>query len=127
MSNFAPKRTDYDTGDTRWLRDALRAEQHDITIDGSLITSDAAGTLVKSGTHIGRVTATKLGGLYDDASETGGLDTSVGHLRNDLFVKPGERHLVAVVHGGTVDRRYLPAGTHDANAEADLTAVAYIN
>jgi hypothetical protein len=31
------------------------------------------------------------------------------------------------VHGGTVDRRYLPAGNHDSSAEADLTAIAYIN
>jgi hypothetical protein len=231
VSNFAPKRTEYDGGDTRWLRDALRAEQHGVTLDGDLFTSDAAGVLVKSGTHIGKVTATNLGGPYNGTTEevqtlteggagltsftitfggqtTGSLDddatadqvqaalealstigegnvevtggplatgpftvkfvgalantnvaamtttptggtgtvvvatgtaggsavdtpaglgTSEGHLRNDLLIKPGERHLVAVVHAGTVDRRYLPAGNHDASAEADLTAIAYIN
>lgn len=231
MSNFAPKRTSYDTGDTRWLRDALRAASHGISLDGDLFTNDPAGVLVKSGTHIGRVTATKLGGPYDGTSEeiqtlteggsgltsftitfggqttaaidddataadvqtalealstigagnvvvtggplatgpfsvkfvgalantnvaamtttpTGGTGTvvvatttaggtaidspaglgkSVGHLRNDLLIKPGEKHLVSVVHSGTVDRRFLPAGNHDVSAEADLTAIAYIN
>jgi len=233
VSNFAPKRTSYDTGDSRWLRDALRAETHGVTLDGSLFTSDAAGILVKSGSHIGKVTATGLGGPYNGttdevqtvtvtgsptggsftltftgqttgaiahnasastvqaalvalsnigtgnvevagsnggpytvrfvgdlantdvaemtatASLTGGstpgvtvatttaggaatdipagLGTSDGHLRNALLIRPGERHLVAVVHAGTVDRRFLPAGNHDISAEADLTAVAYIN
>lgn len=231
MSNFAPKRTSYDSGDTRWLRDALRAEQHGVTLDGDLFTSDPAGVLVKSGTHIGKVTATDLGGPYNGTTEevqtlteggagltsftitfdgdttdpidddataeqvqaalealdsvgegnvevtggplatgpfsvkfvgdlantnvpamsttpTGGtgvvnvatgtaggsavdspagLGTSDGHLRNDLLIKPGEKHLVAVVHAGTVDRRYLPDGNHDSSAEADLTAIAYIN
>lgn len=229
MSNFAPQRTSYDTGDSRWLRDALRAEQHGITLDGDLFTSDAAGVLVKSGTHIGKVTSTGLGGPYNGTTEevqtiteggsgltsftltfsgqttdsidadataaevqaalealsnigagnvevtgdpggvytvtfvgdlantnvaqmtatptggtgtvtiataTGGgsavdspagLGTSVGHLRNDVLVKPGQKYLAAVVHAGTVDRRYLPAGNHDADAEADLTAIAYIN
>lgn len=229
MSNFAPKRTSYDTGDTRWLRDALRAESHGITLDGDLFTSDPAGILVKSGTHIGKTASG--GGPYDGTTEevqtlteggsgltsftitfsgqttasldddatadqvqsalealstigegnvevtggplatgpftvrfvgdlantnvaamtttpTGGTGTVVvatttaggaaqdsptglgiseGHLRNDVFIRPGERHLVAVVHAGTVDRRYLPAGNHDTSAEADLTAVAYIN
>lgn len=229
MSNFAPKRTTYGTGDRRWLRDLLRAAKHGITLDGSLFTSDPAGVLVKSGTHIGRVTSTQLGGPYNGTSDevqtvteggagltsftltlsgqttdaiaagatadqvqaaiaalsnvgdgnvqvtgaaggpytvkfigalantdvaqmtstpTGGtgtvtvatttaggaavdspagLGTSIGHLLDDVLIKPGERHLVSVVHGGTVDRRYLPSGNHDASAEADLTAIAYIN
>lgn len=231
MSNFAPTRNEYNGGDTRWLRDALRAEQHGITLDGDLFTSVAAGILVPSGTHIGRVTSTDLGGPYNGTTEetqtlteggsgltsftitfggqtttsidddataaqvqaalealstvgdgnvevtggplgtgpfsvkfvgdlantnvaamtttpTGGTGTvvvatstaggaaldsptglgkSVGHLRNDLLIKPGEKHLVSVVHAGTVDRRFLPAGNHDTSAEADLTAIAYIN
>lgn len=229
MSNFAPKRTTYDTGDTRWLRDALRAEQHGVTIDGDLFTSDAAGVLLKSGIHIGEnggpykgtseeaqtlteggsgltsftitfsgqttasldddATAAQVQAALEDLSTIGegnvevtggplatgpftvkfvgdlantdvaamtttptggtgtvvvatataggaatdspaGSGTSQGHLRNDLLIKPGEKHLVAVVHAGTVDRRYLPTvldGGHDAAAEADLTAIAYIN
>lgn len=225
MSNFAPKRTSYDTGDTRWLRDALRAEQHGVTVDGDLFTSDAAGVLIKSGTHISELggpynatteeiqtiteggsgltsftltfsgqttdslddqaTAAEVqaaleelsnigagnvevtgnpGGVYSvkfvgdlantnvaqmTATPTGGTGTvtiatgtaggaavdspagsgkTEGHLRNDLLVKPGEKHLVAVVHAGSIDRRYLPdTGNHDAAAEAQLTAVAYIN
>lgn len=226
MSNFAPERTEYGNDDTRWLRDALSAELHGITLDGDLWTSDAAGVLVPSGTHV-----SSLGGPYDSTSEeiqtlteggsgltsftitfggqttasidddataaqvqaalellstigagnvvvtggplgtgpfsvkfvndlantnvaamtttpTGGTGTVVvatataggaaidspagsgktrGHLRNRLRVKPGKKYLVAVVHAGTVDRRYLPAGNHDTAAEADLTAVAYIN
>ncbi|WP_426243701.1 hypothetical protein [Nocardioides sp. LHG3406-4] len=226
-TNFAPKRTNYDTGDTRWLRDALRAEQHGVTVDGNLFpASDFPDGLVLSGTHI-----STLGGPYNGTSEeiqtiteggagltsftltfsgqttapidadatagqvadalealstigegnvqvtggplgtgpmtvrfvgdlananvaqmtatpTGGTGTvtiatgtaggaatdtptgsgkSQGHLRNNLVIKPGEKHLVAVVHAGTVDRRYLPPGTHDPSAEADLTAIAYIN
>lgn len=228
-TNFAPKRNTYNASDTRWLRDALRAGQAGVTVDGDLFTSDPAGVLVPSGTHIGKVTATNLGGPYNGTTEevqtiteggsgltsftltfsgqttdslddqataaevqaalealsnigegnvevtgdpggvytvtfvgdlantnvaqmtatpTGGTGTvtiatstaggsavdspaglgkSVGHLRNDLLIKPGEKHLVAVVNSGTVDRRYLPAGNHDASAEADLTAIAYIN
>jgi hypothetical protein len=64
VSNFAPKRTSYDTGDSRWLRDALRAEQHGVTVDGDLFTSDAAGVLIKSGTHI-----SELGGPYNATTE----------------------------------------------------------
>ncbi|GAA4120509.1 hypothetical protein GCM10022215_24230 [Nocardioides fonticola] len=230
MSNFAPKRTDYDTGDRRWLRDPLKATYRTVTISGSLFTSDAAGLLIKSGTHIGLTTADNLGGPYNGLSEevqtvteggsgltsftltfsgqttvaiaaaataatvqsalealstigagnvvvtgsaggpytvkfigglantnvaqmtatpTGGSGTvtiatttaggaavnspaglgeSVGHLVNDLLVKPGEKHLVAVINGGSqIDRRYLPANTHDVDAEADLTALTYIN
>lgn len=224
MSNFAPKRTNYDTGDSRWLRDALRAESHGVTLDGDLWTSDPAGVLIKSGSHVselggpynatteeiqtiteggsgltsftltfsgqttdalddqataaevqaalealsnvgeGNVEVTgNAGGVYTvkfvgdlantdvaqmTATPTGGTGTVTiatstaggagvdspsgsgktdGHLRNDLLIKPGEKHLVAVVHAGTVDRRYLPSGNHDTAAEAQLTAVAYIN
>ncbi|WP_232676688.1 hypothetical protein [Nocardioides sp. R-C-SC26] len=226
MSNFAPERTEYGNDDTRWLRDALRAGTHGITIDGSLFTSNPAGVLIPSGTHI-----SELGGPYnatteevqtlteggsgltsftitfdgqttaaidDDATAaqvqaaleglstvgegnvvvTGGplatgpftvkfigdlANTNVpqmtttptggtgsvtvatttaggsaidspsgsgkteGHLRNRLRVKPGARYLVAVVDSGQIDRRYLPAGDHDAAAESQLTAIAYIN
>lgn len=226
MSNFAPERTEYGTDDTRWLRNALRAESHGVTIEGSLFTNDPAGVLIPSGTHI-----SELGGPYnatteevqtlteggsgltsftitfsgqttasldDDATAaqvqaalealsnvgegnvlvtggplgtgpftvkfvgdlantnvaqmtttpTGGTGTvtvatttaggsgvdspagsgkTEGHLRNRIRVKPGGRYLVAVVDSGQVDRRYLPAGDHDAAAETQLTAVSYIN
>lgn len=224
MSSFAPERTEYGNDDTRWLRDALSAETHGITLDGSLWTSAAAGVLIPSGTHVsslggpydstteevqtvteggsgltsftltfsgqttaplddqataaevqaalealstigaGNVTVTgNPGGVYTvkfvgdlantnvaqmTATPTGGTGTVTvatstaggaaldspagsgktrGHLRNRLRVKPGKKYLVAVVHAGTVDRRFLPSGNHDTAAEADLTAVAYIN
>lgn len=123
MSNFAPKRTSYDTGDRRWARNFLALDTHDVTIDGDLFT---AGTVIPSGTHIGRVTATGLHGRYAPAA-TDGTETSVGLLVNDLRVEAGGRYLVAVASGGgPVDRRFLPAG-HDAAAEADLPAINFIN
>lgn len=128
MANYAPRRTTYDTGDRRWLPDMLKAETHGVTLDGSLF-GDAArfpGGLVKSGTHIGKVTATKLSGPYGNAL-TDGRETSEGLLLNDVVVKAGERHHVAVVHAGTVKTAMLPASSgHDAAADADLTTIAFI-
>ena len=122
MSNFAPKRTSYDTGDRRWARNFLALDTHDITLDGSKFP---AGTVIKSGTDIGRLTTTKLGAPYAPAA-TDGTQKSVGLLVNDFKVEPG-MHLVAVASGGgPVDRRFLPAG-HDAAAEADLPAINFIN
>lgn len=230
-SNFAPKRTNYDTGDSRWLRKALGALTDDVTLDGDLFTNSPAGVLVKSGTDIGVTAASPhVGGPYNGTTEevqtvtlggagltsytltfggqttaaiapnatagqladalealssvgegnvavtgnaggpytvtfigdlantnvaqmtstpTGGsgtvtvatataggapIDTpaglgkSKGLLRNDLLIKPGERHLVALVVGGTtIDRRFLPDFNHDESAEADLTALVFIN
>lgn len=107
MSNFAPKRTNYDTGDSRWLRDALRAEQHGVSVTTASFDAANIGTdgLVKSGTpHV----------------------DGEGLLRNDLVIKAGEQHLVAFVHAGTVDRRYLPVALTAAQ-EAGLSAIAFIN
>lgn len=122
MSNFAPKRTTYGTTDRRWARNFLALDTHDVTLDGSEFP---AGTTVPSGTHVGRVTASGLHGPYAPAA-TDGTETSVGLLVNDFVVSEGQ-HLVAVASGGgPVDRRYLPAG-HDAAAEADLSAINWIN
>lgn len=60
MANYAPQRTTYDTGDRRWLPDMLKAETHGVTLDGSLFTAG----VIKSGTHIGKVTASGLHGPY---------------------------------------------------------------
>lgn len=89
-------------------------------------------------TNVGAVTTTPTGGTGTVVvavataggaeAGTGGLDTSVGHLLNDLVVEAGKQYHVAVVHAGTVDRRYLPVDSqHDAAAEDDLTAIAYIH
>lgn len=122
MANFAPRRTNYDTGDRRWARNFLALDTHDVTLDGSKFT---AGDLIPSGTNVGQLTATKLGAPYTPAASNG-TETSVGLLVNDWVAGPG-LHLVAVASGGgPVDRRYLPAG-HDAAAEADLTAINFIN
>lgn len=109
MSNFAPKRTDYSTGDRRWLRDLLASQAHDVTVtDGSFKAGSVGGDgLVKSGSL---VTVAGKGGL----------------LKDDLTIKTGETHLVSAVHGGTVDRRYLPAALTKAE-ETSLSAIAFIN
>lgn len=123
MTNFTPERNTYGFGnDRRWARKFLALITNDVTLDGSKFT---AGEVVPSGTHIGRVTATKLCAKYDPAA-TDGTEKSIGLLVNDWRAGAGQ-HLVAVASGGgPVDRRYLPAG-HDAAAEADLTAINFIN
>lgn len=109
MSNFAPKRTNYDTGDTRFLRDALAAATHGVTVTTS---SFAAG-------HIGSDGLVKAGTPHATPSK--------GLLRNDLVIKAGEKHLVAFVIGGTpVDRRYLPHALTLAQ-ETAMRAIPFIN
>lgn len=106
MSNFAPKRTDYDTGDSRWLRDALAASKHGVSVTTASFKAadiDANG-LVKSGAIV----------------------TGEGLLRDNLVILAGETHLVAVVDGGDVDRRFLPAQLTIAD-EASLKNVNFIN
>lgn len=103
MSNFAPKRTEYGTGDRRWLRDMLKSENHGVSVTRSDVTADAAG-LVKSGSVV----------------------AGQGLVLNDFTIKAGEDHLIAVVHAGTVDRRYLPAAL-TAEGEAAFPAIVFIN
>lgn len=106
MSNFAPKRTDYDTGDNRWNRDGIRARAHGVTVTTASFKAadiDAAG-LVKSGA----------------------LVAGEGLLKSNLTIKAGESHLVAVVHETTCDRRYLPAALSAAE-ETSLKGVVFIN
>ncbi|MFE6645668.1 hypothetical protein ACFVJS_03835 [Nocardioides sp. NPDC057772] len=109
MSNFAPKRTTYDTGDNRWNRDGIRARAHGVTVTtASFKPADiAADGLVKSGSL---VTAASGKGL----------------LKSDLVIKAGEKHLVSVVHETTCDRRYLPAALTAAE-ETSLKGVVFIN
>lgn len=125
MANYAPIRTTYDTGDRRWLPDLLKSETHGVTLAGALF----AGT-IKSGTHIGVVTsagATQGQAAPYATAAVNGLGVSVGHLLDDVEIKAGELHHVAVVHAGTVKTALLPMDSgHDAAAEADLTTIAYI-
>jgi hypothetical protein len=103
VSNFAPKRTTYDTGDRRWLRDLLKAETHGVTVTPADVADDASG-LVKSGSIV--------------AGE--------GLVLNDFVIKAGESHLISVVHAGTVDRRYLPTALTAAE-EASFPQIRFIN
>lgn len=103
MSNFAPKRTTYSSGDTRWLRNMLKASTRDVSVAFADVTKDAAG-LVKSGS----------------------LVAGKGLVLNDFTIKSGETHLIAVVDGGDVDRRFLPAQLTLAQ-ETALKNVNFIN
>jgi hypothetical protein len=107
-SNFAPKRTSYDAGDTRWNRSGIKADTHGVTVTTSSFASGhiAADGLVKSG--------------------TAHADPKNGLLLNDLVIKAGEKHLVAFVNGGQVDRRYLPRQLNQAG-EAAIKNVTFIN
>lgn len=103
MANYAPRRTSYDTGDHRWIPDMLKAETHGLTVTPATVADDANG-LVKSGS----------------------LVASEGLVLNDFVIKAGEEHHIAVVHAGTVDRRFLPAALTIAN-EASFPAIVFIN
>ena len=102
MTNYAPRRTSYDTGDRRWLPDMLKAETHGVSVALADVTADGTG-LVKSGS----------------------LVAGEGLVLNDFVIRAGETHHIAVVHAGTVDRRYLPAAL-TAAAEASFPTIAFI-
>lgn len=103
MSNFAPKRTTYSSGDNRWLRNMLTASTRGVSVEFADVASDASG-LVKSGS----------------------LVEGEGLVLNDFTIKAGESHLIAVVDGGDVDRRFLPAQLTQAQ-EAALKNVNFVN
>lgn len=103
MSNYAPKRTTFDTGDRRWLPNLLQAATHGVTVTPADVADDADG-LVKSGS----------------------LVAGEGLVLNDFTIKTGETHHIAVVHGGTVDRRYLPTALTLAQ-ETALKGIVFIN
>ncbi|WP_181312472.1 hypothetical protein [Nocardioides campestrisoli] len=103
MSNYAPTRTTYDTGDRRWLPNLLMAETHGVTVAPADVADDANG-LVKSGS----------------------LVPGEGLVLNDFTIKTGEKHHIAVVHKGTVDRRYLPTAL-TLPQETALKGLVFIN
>lgn len=104
MSNFAPKRTTYGSGDTRWCRDLLAATTRGI----SAVYAD----VVKDG---------------NDLVKSGSLVAGKGLVLNEYTHKTGEKHLIAIVTGGTdVDRRYLPAQLTLAQ-ETALKNINFVN
>lgn len=103
MSNFAPKRTTYTSGDNRWLRDMLTAPTRGVTV--------AHGDVVRDG---------------DDLVKSGSLVAGKGLVLDDYTHKAGEKHLISVVDGGDVDRRYLPAQLTLAQ-ETALKNINFIN
>lgn len=103
MSNFAPKRTTYGSGDTRWCRDLLKASKRGVTVAYADVVKDA-NDLVKSGS----------------------LVAGKGLVLNEYTHKTGEKHLISLVDGGDVDRRYLPAALTLAQ-ETALKNINFIN
>ncbi|WP_440902553.1 hypothetical protein [Actinosynnema sp.] len=103
MSNFAPKRSTYATGDRRWLRDPLKAGTVGVSVAPADVADDANG-FVKSGS----------------------LVTGKGLVLDDFTIKTGEKHLIAVVNRGTVDRRYMPTALNQAQ-EAALKGITFVN
>lgn len=103
MANYAPRRTTYDTGDRRWLPDMLKAETHGVTVVLADVTADPKGLV-----------------------ESGSVVAGEGLVLNDFVIKAGEKHHIAVVHAGTVERRFLPAAL-SAAAEASFPAIVFIN
>lgn len=103
MSKFAPQRNTYTASDTRWLRNMLKASTRGVTVAFADVTKDGAG-LCKSGS----------------------LVAGKGLVLNDFTIKTGESHLIAVVDGGDVDRRYLPAQLTLAQ-ETALKNINFIN
>jgi hypothetical protein len=103
VSNFAPKRTSHDTGDQRWLRDPHKAEMRGISVVLADVVADGTG-LVKSGS----------------------LVAGKGLVLNESRIKAGEKHLIAIVHAGSVDRRYLPAQLTLAQ-ETALRTITFFN
>lgn len=103
MSKFAPTRTSYTGGDTRWLRNMLEASTRGVTVAFADVVKDAAG-LCKSGS----------------------LVAGKGLVLNDFTIKTGESHLISVVDGGDVDRRFLPAQLTLAQ-ETALKNINFIN
>lgn len=103
MSNFAPKRTTYSSGDNRWLRNLLTASTRGLTVAYADVVKDGNG-LVKSGSLI----------------------AGKGLVLDEYTHKTGESHLIAIVDGGDVDRRYLPAALTLAQ-ETALKNINFIN
>lgn len=130
MSDYAPIRKTYSTGSPVWARDLLKAETHGVLLNGDLLLATYTDGIVPSGAVIAVVTAAgatqNQGAPYDD-TKTNGQQVATGHLVNELRVAAGGRYHAAVLHAGTVTRRYLPSNSGmDNAAKADLTAVTYI-
>lgn len=103
MSNFAPKRSSYNDSDRRWCRDFLAASKRGVSVVFADVTKDSDG-LVKSGS----------------------LVAGKGLVVDNYTHKTGETHLISVVDGGDVDRRYLPAQLTLAQ-ETALKNINFIN
>lgn len=132
MTEMTPTRTDYAVEDRRWLRDVHGlTDTIGATIDPASITTAAfPDGLIKSGTPLGRITASRLWGPYDPAA-TDGRSTAAGHLLDATVVK-ANRVSVAVLDHGAILRDYLPTqastvGVLDTAGEADLPRIRYTN
>lgn len=124
------RETTYISEDMRWLGSAHGTEMTDtITLNLSLFT---AGThfpngFLPSGLVLGKVTATGLYGIYNDALSNG-QEVAVGHLYKPVYVHSDNVAGTALgaifTHGQVVEAR-LPSG-HGLNAAAKVDVAGRI-
>ncbi len=120
----------YTAEDRSWLgsRDGTDVTQT-ITLDVSTFTAAThyPDGYIKSGTVLGRITATGLYGPYDNGASDG-REVAVGFLFTSAKVREGGPDVGAPIHWrGVIREAKLPTNHGlDANAKADLAAKFWI-
>lgn len=132
MSVYATESKSYQGGGRAWSRNFHDERTFGGMLDGNVLPAG----VIKSGTALGRVTATGRLVKYDDAFDADavtagqqgdGRQTCVGLLGVDVDVKAGAQYHVAVVFQATVIQSALPTGHGiDAAAKADLPNCKFI-
>lgn len=116
--------------DRSWLgsRDGTDVTQT-VTLDTSTFTANThyPDGYVKSGTVLGRITATGLYGPYNNGASDG-TEVAVGFLYSATKMRSGGPDVGAPIHWrGVIRESHLPANHGlDANAKADLAAKFWI-
>lgn len=134
-SDISMQTTTYQVADRRWLL-AEPDVKFGETLDISKFTSGThyPNGYIPSGTVVGRVTATKLLGPYDDTASDG-RQTAVGHMYDDARAvrqngtTATQVPVAVATYDCVVSIAKLPfasgAGAIDANGQADLRNINY--
>ena len=136
MTETTVDRSSYVPPDRRWLRDHTGFK----TTSGATLDGDLFGALrfpdgvVPCGTVVAQVTSTRLWGPYDPAATDGRQLAErgrVGHLQDDVKVRPGRRTVTSILDAGGIEARYMPGspiggavGLLDDNVRAALAGRA---
>lgn len=125
--DIAQLETIYANENLNWLGSAHGTQEAEsATLDDALFPVGTwADRIVKSGTVIGKVTATGKFGPYDNAA-VDGRQTAVGHLLSTSDVSKGDVVAPYIWHGQVVEAK-LPAN-HGLNAaaKAELIQMNYV-